>query len=214
MLLILRFWAEVVSASKTGPSSPSSDDAHFEGSLPEEIDLLLLPGGIGTLREIHNPLFKKAMGALVKRSSRVMTVCTGSAILASQGFLDGRRATTNKIAFDLMARFGPSASWVPEARWVSDGKFWTSSGVSAGTDLSLVLIRELLGREMAQQVAQRAEYLWQPDDDGSQDPFTGCIPKQTMCQRLLTHVQKAMVQFVFCFGFAFGNKMQITRSLI
>ena len=186
----------------------------FHGSLPEKIDLLLMPGGIGTIREVHNPLFQKAITDLVTRSQRVMTVCTGSAILASQGLLDGRRATTNKIAFDLMARFGPRASWVPEARWVSDGKFWTSSGVSAGTDLSLVLVRELLGRDMAIQVAHRAEYIWQPDDDGSQDPFTGCIPKQTVGQRLLTYVQKAVIQFVFCFGFALGCKMQITRSLI
>ncbi|CAE7935433.1 RRP44A [Symbiodinium sp. KB8] len=193
-------------------SKGASSELSFEGPLPEEIDLLLLPGGIGTLREVHNPLFQKAITHLVGKSQRVMTVCTGSAILASQGLLDGIKATTNKIAFDLMARFGPSARWVPEARWVADGKFWTSSGVSAGTDLSLVIIRELLGRETAIQAATRAEYLWQPDDDGSRDPFTGCIPKQTFGQRLLTGVQKAVMQFVFCFGFALGCKMQITRS--
>ena len=180
----------------------------------DAIDLLLLPGGIGTLREVHNPLFREAIRKLVESSERVMTVCTGSAILASCGLLDGKRATTNKLSFDLMELFGPKVTWIPSARWVIDGKFWTSSGVSAGTDLSLVVLREIFGSELADATAKHAEYRWVPTDDGGADPFTHTIPKQTWGHVIFTRIQKAMASFVFCFGFALGFKMQITKQLI
>ncbi|CAJ1426926.1 unnamed protein product, partial [Effrenium voratum] len=148
-----------------------------------DIDLLLLPGGIGTLREIYNPVFSKAICAMVAKAQRVMTVCTGSAILASQNLLQNRKVTTNKMSFDLMALFGP-ADWVPSARWVRDEKFWTSSGVSAGTDLSLALMREVFGADLAEAAAEATEYVWSKDDDGSKDPFAESIPEQTLGHRL------------------------------
>ncbi|CAK9077066.1 Isonitrile hydratase (Cyclohexyl-isocyanide hydratase) [Durusdinium trenchii] len=180
----------------------------------EEIDLLLLPGGIGTIREIYNPLFQHSIRALVESSQRVMTVCTGSAILGSAGLLENRRGTTNKLAFDLMQLFAPRVKWFPTARWVVDGKFYTSSGVSAGTDLSLALLRELFGAQLATAVADHAEYCWEATDEGTVDPFTHTIPKQTLGHRIFTRVQKAVVGMIFWLGFKCGFKMQITRSLI
>lgn len=205
---------DAVTKSFGGPYFRMDQTLSSVATSSEKIDLLLLPGGIGTIREIHNPLFREAIGKLVSRSERVMTVCTGSAIVASCGLLDGRKATTNKLAFDLMSLYGPKVHWIPSARWVADGPFYTSSGVSAGTDLSLVLLREMFGSELADATARQAEYQWDLADDGTSDPFSHTIPKQTWGQVIFTRVQKAVASFVFCFGFALGYKMQITRHLI
>mmetsp|Transcript_159 Transcript_159/g.211 ORF Transcript_159/g.211 Transcript_159/m.211 type:complete len:256 (+) Transcript_159:3-770(+) len=205
---------DAVTKSFGGPYFRVDETLSSVATSSEKIDLLLLPGGIGTLREIHNPLFREAIGKLVSRSERVMTVCTGSAIVAACGLLDGRQATTNKLSFDLMSLFGPKVHWIPCARWVADGPFYTSSGVSAGTDLSLVLLREIFGSDLADATARQAEYPWDLADDGTSDPFSHTIPKQTWGQVILTRVQKAVASSVFCFGFALGYKMQITQNLV
>ena len=92
-----------------------------------------------------------------------------SALLAKAGLLDGLQATTNKAAFDWVAGQGPNVKWVKKARWVRDGAYFTSSGVSAGMDMSLAAIAHLLGKETAEQVAIWAEYDWHQDPDW--DPF-------------------------------------------
>jgi transcriptional regulator GlxA family with amidase domain len=98
-----------------------------------------------------------------------MSVCSGSAILAKAGLLDGRRATSNKQFFDLARAQGAAVKWVEQARWVEDGPFATSSGVSAGTDMALAVIAKLYGKEIAQQIAESTEYEWQ--QDSTRDPF-------------------------------------------
>jgi transcriptional regulator GlxA family with amidase domain len=98
-----------------------------------------------------------------------MSVCSGSAILAKAGLLDGRRATSNKVFFALATAQSEKVDWVPEARWVEDGPFVTASGVSAGTDMALGVIANLYGRERAEAVALVTEYQWHSDADT--DPF-------------------------------------------
>lgn len=136
---------------------------------PGVIDLLLIPGGIGTRALVKNDHFLALLKAKADSSSLVATVCTGSALLAKTGLLDGQRATSNKIAFDWVREQGPSVHWVRQARWVEDGKYFTSSGISAGIDMTLGVISHLYGRETAQEIARRAEYLW--NEDRSVDPF-------------------------------------------
>lgn len=82
-----------------------------------------------------------------------MTVCTGSALLAKTGLLDGLKATSNKYALkSFVMPQGPKVNWQPTARWVYDlnietgTKIWTFSGVSVGTDLSLAIISQHFGR--------------------------------------------------------------------
>ena len=99
----------------------------------------------------------------------VTTVCTGSAILAKTGLLDGKRATTNKIAFEWVTTCGPNVDWQKQARWVEDGKYFTSSGVSAGMDMALGFIAYVMGHEAAEQTADWAEYDWHTDKGW--DPF-------------------------------------------
>ena len=73
------------------------------------------------------------------------SVCTGAGLLARAGILDGRRATSNKRSLDWVISQGPKVEWVPQARWVEDGKFATSSGVSAGIDMALAIIASICG---------------------------------------------------------------------
>ena len=98
-----------------------------------------------------------------------VTVCTGSALLAKTGLLDGRRATTNKLAFNWVSAQGPRVRWVAQARWVEDGKFFTASGVSAGLDGTLALVEKIGGAKVAQEVARWAEY--DRHTDAGWDPF-------------------------------------------
>lgn len=95
--------------------------------------------------------------------------CTGSALLAKSGRLDGHKATTNKTAFDWVTSQGPEVLWQRKARWVEDGRFITSSGVSAGIDMALSAIALMHGTATAEEVAFWSEYEWH--DDPRWDPF-------------------------------------------
>ncbi len=134
-------------------------------------DILLVPGGHGTRGEVENPVTLEWLRQQSKRAKFVTSVCTGSALLARAGLLDGMRATSNKKAFSFVESQGPSVRWVKRARWVEDGKFFTSSGVSAGIDMSLALIDKILGEAAADQAALWAEYDRQKDSN--RDPFAG-----------------------------------------
>ena len=141
------------------------------------IDVLLIPGGFGTRKEVDNPALIDAIRTAAERATFVTTVCTGSALLARTGLLDGKRATSNKQAFKWVVTQGPKVIWVPEARWVEDGKFFTASGVSAGLDMTLALIAKLFGRERALLNAKGCEYEWH--EDPTWDPFArfaGLVP--------------------------------------
>jgi transcriptional regulator GlxA family with amidase domain len=133
------------------------------------IDVILVPGGIGTRREVNNAPLLEWLRRRAAEAEIVSSVCTGAALLARAGLLDGRRATSNKFAFKWVIEQGPTVEWIRQARWVEDGKFATSSGVSAGIDMTLALIARLSGAEIAEQIAIRMEYEWHRDP--SWDPF-------------------------------------------
>jgi transcriptional regulator GlxA family with amidase domain len=133
------------------------------------LDVLLVPGGMGTRREVANPKFLDELQRQADKARFVASVCTGSGLLARAGVLDGRSATSNKFAFAWAVSQGSRVKWVPEARWVEDGKFFTSSGVSAGIDMSLGLIARIFDRDTAVTAARWAEYEWHENKDW--DPF-------------------------------------------
>ena len=97
------------------------------------------------------------------------SVCTGSALLAKAGVLDGLRATSNKLAFAWAASQSQKVQWQQQARWVEDGKVFTSSGVSAGIDMALAVIAKLVSQQAAEEAANFAEYSWQRN--ANWDPF-------------------------------------------
>ncbi|KAI9887788.1 MAG: hypothetical protein M1823_000429 [Watsoniomyces obsoletus] len=99
----------------------------------------------------------------------ILSVCTGAELSAKAGILDGKRATTNKAAWKSTIASGPKTNWIPQARWVEDGNVWTSSGISAGIDLTWAFIEEMYGRPTAERVTTYLEY--ERHEDPSWDPF-------------------------------------------
>ena len=132
-------------------------------------DILLIPGGPGTRTELSNPALLDWLKTASAGAEIIMSVCTGSVLLACAGLLNGRKATSNKMSFGWVQEQGPKVDWVARARWVEDGRIFTSSGVSAGMDMSLAVIAHLLDRTSADKVAQIAEYEWH--EDAARDPF-------------------------------------------
>ena len=134
-------------------------------SIDYELEIFLIPGGIGTRRVIENELFTDKIAQVAHHSKFVLTVCTGSALLAKTGLLDGKRATSNKRSFSWVITNGPTVIWDKKARWAVDGKYYTSSGVSAGIDMSLGFLSDRHGIEFARKVAFEIEYNWTEDKD-------------------------------------------------
>lgn len=134
-----------------------------------KIDILMTPGGVGTYAALENARLLDFLRAQDRTVELMTSVCTGSALLAKAGLLRGRRATSNKAFFQLAVDQDPGVTWMRRARWVEDGKYVTSSGVSAGTDMSLGVVARLYGQDRARQLARSLEYQW--NDDPSNDPF-------------------------------------------
>lgn len=132
-------------------------------------DILVVPGGVGTRALVKDDAFLGQLARASERSAITTTICTGAALLARTGRLDGRPATTNKIAWDWVLEQGPRVRWQRRARWVDDGDILTSSGVSAGTDMALALVGRLHGRDMAVTAARNMEHIW--NEDPANDPF-------------------------------------------
>jgi putative intracellular protease/amidase len=151
----------------SGEGPPSYAEYSFAEA--PDYDILLIPGGFGTRAAVHNPGFLAQLSAACERAPVTATVCTGSALLARTGRLDGRPATSNKIAWNWVIQQGPRVHWIRQARWVDDGTIITSSGVSAGIDMTLSLIARLQSLEMARTSARNMEYCWH--EDASNDPF-------------------------------------------
>lgn len=142
------------------------------------LDILMVPGGVGTLTELSNDILLDYLKTQNARTEVTTSVCTGSALLARTGMLKGHKATSNKNFFTMAVDQDPSVDWVVKARWVDDGKFVTSSGVSAGTDMALGLVMKLFGKARAQQLARSLEYEWH--EDPTVDPFAlKEVPKPT-----------------------------------
>ena len=134
-----------------------------------DYDLLFIPGGDSALLQAEDEELMQWIREASANAERVMAVCTGTVLLGMTGVLDGRRATTNKLDFTKTVPLAPKVDWVKEARWVEDGKFFTSSGVSAGMDMALAVMADLFGMDMADRLALGCEYEWHKD--ASRDPF-------------------------------------------
>lgn len=166
-------WFRIVTvAEKSGPVASAQGpravaDHGFEDCPP--LDILLVPGGMGTRREVDNAALVDWIARQARRAETTASVCTGAALLARAGVLDGRRATSNKRAFAWVVEQGPKVDWVRQARWVDDGNVVTSSGVSAGIDMTLHLIGRIAGAAVRDEIATRMEYEHQTD--AAHDPF-------------------------------------------
>jgi putative intracellular protease/amidase len=135
----------------------------------DENTITFIPGGMGTRKKINDKKLINFIKDIAVESEYIMSVCTGSALLAKTELLDGKKATTNKRAFDWVVSQGKDVIWISKSRWVNDGNIFTSSGVSAGIDMTLGFISELLGKEKAKEISNKIEYKW--NEDKEWDPF-------------------------------------------
>ena len=162
-------------------------------------DIILIPGGIGVRKLVGSGESKTPDDTLLLKewiklscnavtTSIVFTVCTGSWLIGHLGLLDNKKATSNKmsLANGKPQNAAPKCDWNLNARWVehyencgngsgsgigSSTKLWlTSSGVSAGGDAALGLIKIVAGDSVAEEVARNAEWTWHRDKDS--DPFS------------------------------------------
>lgn len=140
----------------------------FESIDPKGI--LFIPGGFGTRTLVEDEEYIKTIKELDKSSTYTLTVCTGTALLAKTGHLKGKIATTNKIAFDWVSSQDRDVLWQKSARWCVDGKYYTSSGVSAGMDMTLGFVSDTHSREEALKISNHIEYIW--NEDMNNDPFS------------------------------------------
>jgi len=159
-------------AEKSGPVTSTQGAvvmAEFGFTDAPAVDILLVPGGVGTIPELNNSALIDYIRSVHRNSELTTSVCTGSALLAKAAVLDGLKATSNKRFFSLAVKQSEQVKWVVDARWVEDGKVFTSSGVSAGTDMALAVVARLHGVDTARQLASSVEYEWHEAADV--DPF-------------------------------------------
>ena len=128
---------------------PDSDFARWYSG----IDTVVIPGGPQTGRHIR-PHLLDWLHRVAPESRRVASVCTGAFVLAEAGLLDGHRATTHWESCDRLARNYPAIRVERDALYVKQGYVYTSAGITAGIDLSLALVEEDLGRDLALAVAR------------------------------------------------------------
>ncbi|MDK8763375.1 DJ-1/PfpI family protein [Corynebacterium sp. MSK218] len=163
----------VVFAGPTGKPVASSQGVEVVPTISyeqiEPTDILLVPGGKGTRQLVEDEYFLSWLREVGSQAPMVAAVCTGSAVLAAAGLLEGYAATSNKRAFAWASSFGKKVAWQPEARWVHDRNRWTSSGVAAGMDMTVALIAHLRTEEVALAAANFAEY--EAHRDSEWDPF-------------------------------------------
>lgn len=140
------------------------------------IDTLLIAGGHGTSNALKSKPLLNYVRWAAQRANRVVSICTGAMILAEAGLLDNRRATTHWFWCPVLAKHYPTIKVDADALFVRDGHIWTSAGVTAGMDLSLALIEQDWGHEIALQIARyNVMYMMRP---GGQAQFSAQLIAQ------------------------------------
>lgn len=123
-------------------------------------DILVVPGGPGTRRELGNPDMLDFIRAASASAPITLSVCTGALLLGAAGLLEGLAATTHWAAIDELRALAPGARLVPEARIVDNGAVVAAAGVSAGIDAALHVVARLSGQEVARTTARYMQYDW------------------------------------------------------
>jgi len=136
-----------------------------------QLDILIVPGGFtGTIEAAYDPKVLDWIRAIDQSSVYTASVCTGGWILGATGLLEGKRATTNWYRRE---EFLKKYKAIPtNERYVHDGKYWTSAGVTAGLDMSLAILNDNWGEKFTQGVMLDMEYDPAP-------PISGGTPEKT-----------------------------------
>jgi transcriptional regulator GlxA family with amidase domain len=124
------------------------------------LEIIVIPGGFGTRREIDNPRVLEWIKRQSERVELTTSVCTGAFLLAKNGILDGLRATTHWGSIGWMREHFPAVTTVDDERVVDQGRIVTSAGVSAGIDMALHVVERQHGHAIAADTARGMEYDW------------------------------------------------------
>lgn len=122
------------------------------------LDLIVIPGGQGTRKEVENPRIIKWIQEQNNRTQLTTSVCTGAFLLAEARLLNNHQATTHWQSIERMQSTYPQVEVLANKRFVDEGHIVTSAGVSAGIDMSLHVVERLYGRETAIWTARNMEY--------------------------------------------------------
>lgn len=133
-----------------------SPDVSF-GTCPK-LDLLIVPGGWGTRKEVKNDNLVKWIASKSADTKITASVCTGSSLLGKAGLLDGRESTTHFQAFDFLRQSAPNTKIREDVLFTLTEPVFTSAGVSAGIDLALCIVSHFLGTEVGMAAARHMEY--------------------------------------------------------
>jgi transcriptional regulator GlxA family with amidase domain len=128
------------------------------------LDVLVVPGGWGTRREIRNAELLAWIAQRGRQAEKLNSVCTGGMLLGHAGLLDGRRATTHWRSLDWMSESFPQVTVERALHVVEDGHVVTSAGISAGIDMALRVVARYHGEAIARATARQMEYPF-PDDN-------------------------------------------------
>jgi transcriptional regulator GlxA family with amidase domain len=151
------------------------------------VDTLVVAGGEGVHAQCLDPAVVAAVRRIAAGARRVVSVCTGTFLLAEAGVLDGRRVTTHWGWCSHLAREFPRLTVDPEPIFVQDGNVYTSAGVTAGIDLCLSLVEADHGRDLALSVArQLVVFLKRP---GGQAQFSSHLSAQLADRDVVAEVQ-------------------------
>ena len=158
-----------------------------QGSLQrwvDPVDTVVVTGGLGHEGAGADPLVVTHVRRLAALSRRVASVCTGATVLAAAGLLDRRRATTHWRFADRLARDYPSVRVDPAPIYVRDDNVYTSAGVTSALDLTLALVEEDNGPELARRLARDlVTYLQRPGNQAQMSAFTVAPQMRDACVR-------------------------------
>jgi transcriptional regulator GlxA family with amidase domain len=131
-------------------------DFSFENHLP--IDILIIPGGVGTKTEMNKDRVLDWISKNYENSMITMSVCSGARILGKLGLLDNVESTTHHEVMEHLLQIAPTTIIESNKRFVDNGKIMTSGGISAGIDLSLHIVEGLFGKDIVDKTAIYMEY--------------------------------------------------------
>jgi transcriptional regulator GlxA family with amidase domain len=127
------------------------------GKCPK-LDVLLVPGGMGTRREAENASLLSWIGDTAASCTWITSVCTGALLLTAAGPARGKRVTTHWGFIEQLRARGEAAEVLENVRYVRDGNVVTAAGVSAGIDIALWLTGQIHGPAIARAVQRAMEY--------------------------------------------------------
>jgi transcriptional regulator GlxA family with amidase domain len=131
---------------------------HYEFENCPPLDILVVPGGWGTRRELNNPVMLEWLRTRAAEVETLTSVCTGSMLLGFAGQLNGLHATTHSRSLDWMRDSFPTVTVGFEKHVVEDGRVFTSAGISAGIDMALKVVVRYFGEDIARTTARHMEY--------------------------------------------------------